>query len=115
MCICKLRHVIIGSAYSLFPYVLLALPISLISNLLTLNEAFIFSFSSQLMLFWTGLMFVIMVKEIHNYSFSETVRNILTTLFTMAMFMLSAYILYVLFTQLYEFVLAIVREVSLHG
>ena len=96
----RLRHVIIGSAYSLFPYALFALPIALISNLLTLNEVFIYNFSTQLMWFWCGMMLVIMVKEIHNYSFSETMRNILTTLFTMAMFLLTGYILYVLFNQL---------------
>lgn len=109
----SLRHVIIGSAYSLFPYALFTLPIALLSNVLTLNEEFIFTFSNQLILFWTLLMLVIMVKEIHNYSFSETVRNILATLFTMAMFMLTAYILYVLFNQLYEFILAIIQEVGL--
>lgn len=111
----RLRHVVIGSAYSLFPYVLFALPITLISNLLTLNEAFLYSFSTQLMWFWVGIMLVIMVKEVHNYSLSETTRNILTTLFTMAMFLLTGYILYVLFNQLFEFVQAIIQEVSLHG
>jgi hypothetical protein len=111
----RLRHVIIGSAYSLFPYVLFGLPITLLSNLLTLNESFLYTFSTQLMWFWTGVMLVIMVREIHNYSVSETVRNVLTTLFTMAMFLLSGYILYVLFSQLYEFILAIIREVGLRG
>jgi hypothetical protein len=67
------------------------------------------------MWFWTGLMLFIMVKEVHNYSLSETIRNILTTLFTMAMFLLTAYILYVLFNQLYEFILAIVQEIGLRG
>ena len=109
----RLRHVIIGNAYSLFPYVLFGLPIALISNLLTLNEVFIYTFSNQLMWFWIGLMIVIMVKEIHNYSVSETMRNILISLFTMAMFVLTGYILYVLFNQLYEFILAIIQEVGL--
>jgi DNA-binding beta-propeller fold protein YncE len=111
----RVRHVIIGSAYSLFPFVLIALPITLISNVLTLNEVFIYTFSTQLMWFWCGLMLVIMVREIHNYTFSQTVRNILATLFTMAMFLLTAYILYVLFSQLYEFLLAVVQEVGLRG
>ncbi|MCE7947532.1 MAG: hypothetical protein DYG88_08905 [Chloroflexi bacterium CFX4] len=111
----RLQHVIIGSAYSLFPYALFALPITLLSNLLTLNEVFLYTFSMQLIWFWTGLMLIIMVKEIHNYAFSETVRNILTTLFTMAMFLLAGYILYSLFNQLYEFVIAIVQEIGLRG
>ncbi len=54
----RLRHVVIGSAYSLFPYALFAVPIALLSNLLTLNEIFIYNFSTQLMWFWTGLMLI---------------------------------------------------------
>ncbi len=111
----RLRDVIIGTAYSLFPYALFALPIALLSNVLTLNEVFLYTFSTQLMWAWVALMLFIMVKEVHNYSFSETVRNILTTLFTMAMFLLTGYILYVLFNQLFEFVRAIVQEVGLRG
>jgi hypothetical protein len=111
----RLRHVVIGSAYSLFPYVLFALPIALVSNVLTSNETFIYTFSNQLVLFWVVVMLIIMVKEIHNYTVSETVRNILGTLFTMAMFLLTAYILNVLFNQLYEFILAVIQEVGLRG
>jgi hypothetical protein len=33
----------------------------------------------------------------------------------MAIFLLSAYILYVLFNQLYEFILAVIQEVGLRG
>ncbi len=111
----RVRDVIIGSAYSLFPYVLFALPIALVSNVLTLNEVFIYTFSLDIMWFWVGLMLFLMVKEIHNYSFMETVRNILTTLFTMALFVLTGYILYVLFNQLFDFVSAILQEVRLRG
>ncbi len=48
-------------------------------------------------------MLFIMVKEIHNYSFLETVRNVLITIFTMGLFLLTSYILYVLFNQLFDF------------
>lgn len=111
----RFRHVVIGSAYSLFPVVLFALPITLISNVLTLNETFVYDFSTQIMWAWTGVMFIIMVKEVHNYSFNETMRNILATLFTMALFLLTGYILYVLFNQLFEFVMAIIQEAGLRG
>jgi tetratricopeptide (TPR) repeat protein len=111
----RVRDVIIGSAYSLFPYALFVLPIALLTNVLTLNEAFLYSFSMNIMWAWTGLMLFIMVKEIQNYSFWETVRNVLTTIFTMALFVLTGYILYVLFNQLFDFISAIVQEVRLRG
>ncbi|OGN90853.1 MAG: hypothetical protein A2Y88_00135 [Chloroflexi bacterium RBG_13_48_10] len=111
----RVRDVVIGTAYSLFPYALFVLPIALISNVLTLNEIFIYTFSLNITYFWAGMMLVIMVKEIHNYSFSETVKNILITLFTMGLFLLTGYILYVLFNQLFDFISAIIQEVGLRG
>lgn len=111
----RVRDVVIGSAYSLFPYALFALPIALVSNVLTTNEVFLYSFSMNLIFAWMGLMLFIMVKEIHNYSFSETVRNVLVTLFTMGLFLLTGYILYVLFNQLFDFVSALLLEVGLRG
>jgi DNA-binding beta-propeller fold protein YncE len=111
----RVKHVIIGSAYSLFPYVLFALPITLISNVLSLNEVFLYTFSMNLIYWWIGLMLFLMVKEIHNYSFFETVRNLLITIFTMGLFILTGYILYVLFNQLFDFISAIFQEVRLRG
>jgi len=111
----RFRDVFIGSAYSLFPYALFALPLALFSNLLTLNEQFIFTFSRDLIWVWCGIMLVIMVMEIHNYSFVETLRNIALTIFTMLMFLLTAYVFFVLFNQLADFIRAIVQEVGLRG
>ncbi len=111
----RVRDVVIGTAYALFPYALFALPLALVSNLLTLNEVFIYSFSANLIQAWTVLMLFIMVKEIHNYTLSETLRIVLLTLFTMAVMVLTGYILYVLFNQLFDFVLTILHEVRLRG
>ena len=109
----RVRDVVIGSAYALFPYALFALPIALISNVLSANEVFLYTFSLNLVLAWTGLMLFLMVKEIHNYSFGDTVRNVLLTLFTMANMLLTGYILYVLFNQLFDFIMALFRELQL--
>jgi tetratricopeptide (TPR) repeat protein len=111
----RVRDVVIGSAYSLFPYILIALPVALLSNVLTENEVFLYSFTLNLMWVWIAIMLFIMVKEIHNYSFSETVKNVLVTLFTMALFVLTGYILYVLFNQLFDFITAIAQELRLRA
>lgn len=111
----RVKDVVIGSAYSLFPYVLFALPIALLSRFLTLNEIFIHSLLTNLMWAWVGIMYFVMVKEIHNYSFKETLKNVLLTLFTMMLFVLVGYILYVLYGQLFDFITAILQEVRLRG
>ncbi|MCU0484960.1 MAG: hypothetical protein MUC85_02500 [Anaerolineales bacterium] len=111
----RIRDVVIGSAYSLFPYALFVLPIALISNVLSMNEIFIYSFSLNIVWAWMVMMLFTMVKEIHNYSFGETVRNVLLTLFTMALFVLTGYIFSVLFNQLFDFISAVLQEVRLRG
>jgi DNA-binding beta-propeller fold protein YncE len=111
----QVRDVVIGSAYSLVPYALFMPAVIAVSNVLTLNEVFLVSFSQQVILVWTGLMLFIMVREIHNYTISETTSNVLKTLFTMAMLALSAYILSLLFGQLFDFVSAVWQEIGLRG
>ena len=39
----------------------------------------------------------------------------LLTIFTMALFLLTAYILYVLFNQLFDFISAVLQEIGLRG
>jgi len=73
------------------------------------------SFGQTLIYVWMAMMLFIMVTEIHNYSFSETVRNVLVTLFTMALFVLTGYILSVLFGQLFDFISALIQEFGLRG
>lgn len=111
----RMRDVVIGTAYSLFPYALFMPLVIALSNVLTLNEVFLISFSQQLIWGWTGLMLFIMVREIHNYTLSETTTNILRTLFTMVMLSLTAYILYLLFGQLIDFIVTIWQEIGLRG
>jgi len=111
----RVRDVVIGTAYALFPYVLFVLPLTLISNVLTLNEIFIYQTLEQVIYAWILLNLFIMVKEIQNNTFSENARNILLTVFTMIMIVLVAYILYYLGSQLYEFINTILQEVRVRA
>lgn len=109
----RFKDIYIGTVYSLAPYIVFILPIVLISNVLTLNESFIYIFSIRIVYAWCLLILFIMVKEVHNYTFSETVRNILITLFGMAIMVLVVFIIFVLVDQVYDFVYSIIKEAML--
>ncbi len=111
----RVRDVVIGSAYSLAPYALFMPVVIAFSNVLTLNEIFLVTFSQQIIFAWTGLLLFIMVREIHNYTLTETTSNVLKTIFTMTMLALAAYILSLLFGQLYDFISAVWQEIGLRG
>lgn len=105
-------EVFVGSAYALMPFLLLSLPLALLSNVLTLNEKVVYDFGNGVMIGWTLLLFFIMVKEIHNYDIGETAVNVvLSVLFMFAIWIL-LFILAGLTFQLYDFVAQIVKEVA---
>ncbi|CAG9620786.1 YIP1 family protein [Sutcliffiella rhizosphaerae] len=109
----KFSDIYIGTIYSLAPIILFLIPITLMSNVLTMNEYFLYVFSMQVMVGWSLVILFIMIKEIHAFEFWETVRNILVTIFCMIIIVLVCFIVYVLMDQVIDFVTAIIQEVIL--
>ncbi|MEH7237235.1 YIP1 family protein, partial [Bacillus sp. JJ1562] len=109
----RFRDVYIGTIYSLAPAILFLIPITLVSNILTFNESFVYSFAMQIIIVWSAILLFITIKEIHDYTFFGTIRNILITIFTMFIAVLVFFVIYVLFDQVYDFVYSIIQEVIL--
>ncbi|WP_054707447.1 hypothetical protein [Bacillus sp. JCM 19041] len=63
------------------------------------------------MISYTLIILFIMVKEVHDFTFWGTVRNILTTLFGMVLLTFVLMIVYVLFDQVIQFISSIIQEV----
>lgn len=109
----RFRDIYIGTIYAFAPYLVLSLPVTLLSNGLTLNEAFIYNFAMLIIYSWCLIILFIMVKEIHNFTISGTLGNILVTLFGMVILLLVVMIIFILIDQVYDFVNSIIREVML--
>jgi len=106
----RFSEVYIGSVYALSPYLLFALPAALLSNVLTLNERFVYDYSMIAIYGWCALLLCITVKELHDYTFGQTVRNLFLTGFAMAIAALIIVLVAVLVQQEIEFVNTIVQE-----
>lgn len=100
-----------GFIYACAPLLIGLVPLVFVSQILTLNEAFIFNFSLIIMISYSLIILFIMVKEIHDFTFWGTVRNILITLFGMILLAFVLMIVYVLFDQVIQFVSSIIQEV----
>ncbi|WGS64616.1 YIP1 family protein [Marinitoga aeolica] len=106
----KLQHIIIGGVYSLAPYLIFYPFLIILSNFITYNEAFLINFPNFIIISWSLIILFIMVKEIHNYSVSETVKIIFLTLFMVFVIVIIAFIIFVLFTQEIDFIKSIIME-----
>lgn len=81
------------------------------SRILTLNEAFLFQFSLLSMIVYALVILFIMLKEIHDFTFWGTVRNVVLTIFGMILLAFVLMIVYVLFDQVIQFLASIWQEV----
>lgn len=97
--------------YSLGPYIVLKPFIVLLSNVVTINEMFLIEFSNFCLYAWIIVLIFLSIKEINNYSVMETVKIILLTFFCALIAVLLLFILYVLVSQVVDYVQAIYGEV----
>lgn len=111
----KFSEVYKGTIYAMAPYLLFSPIIVIVSNVLTNNDAFLYTFSSNIIVVWCAVLLFIMVKEVHDYTVRETIRNILITLFGMLILSLVAFIVYVLLDQVFDFVYSVIRELMIRA
>ncbi|HZG85876.1 YIP1 family protein [Paenibacillus sp.] len=109
----RLRDIFIGSAYAMVPYIVVGVPLTIVSNVMTLSESSVYQFVDQGMILWVALLIFWKVQFIHNYSVGETLMNIILTLATMLVLGLLIFIMVGLTRDLISFVLEVLREVAL--
>ena len=97
--------------YCLTPYITLKPVVFLFSHVVTNNEQFLVDFTNYLIFAWIAVLFVLAVKEVNNYTPQETFKVICLTAFTILIMALLIFILYVLWAQVFEFIIAIGGEV----
>ena len=109
------KDVYVATAHALIPYIILTPILAIISNGLTYNEWIVYQLLDGLRYLWSGALIILMIKEIHNYDVKALLKNIFLTMFTMVMLILIGFLLYVLTTQLWNYVESIIQEVILRG
>lgn len=107
----RFKDVYTGTVCAFSPYIVFMPIVVLISNVLTLNESFIVTASSVVIYIWVFFLMYFMIKDIQDYQVGENNMNIFLTLITMLLFVAFAFLLYVLTSQLYEFIKDVILEV----
>ncbi|MFD2615405.1 YIP1 family protein [Paenibacillus gansuensis] len=108
----KFKDVFKGSVYALSPYLIFAVPITVMSKGLTLLESVVYDYSRQFIILWCVFLMIAMVKEIHGYEVKETFKNVAITLSGMVVMALIAFIFFGLSNQVWDFVRSIAEEVK---
>jgi len=105
-----LKKLYCAFAYCLTPYVTFIPLVFILSHVLTANEQFLIDFTYALIIGWTAVLFFLSVRNVNNLMSRSTIKVLFLTVFTMLILALLVFIIYVLWSQVFEFVSALWRE-----
>lgn len=79
----RLGQVYMASCYCLVPYPLMQIPLMILSNIVTADEAEFYSVLSALSLVWCAFLFIAAMGQIHEYSLGKNLMFMVASLFAM--------------------------------
>ncbi|MCK9234509.1 MAG: hypothetical protein M0O98_04895 [Acholeplasmataceae bacterium] len=110
-----LKAVFINTIGALMPVVVIMPLLIIISNVLTLNEVFIYQFIFFIMIAWSATLLFFSVKDTHNFSVKQTIYHFLMTILMMIVILIVFIMIYMMMMQVVEFVGNIIKEVIIHA
>lgn len=108
----RFSEIWIATCYSLLPYVLLSIPMTIVSHLLTNNEALFYHAAMALIYAWVGILLFVGMMSMHQFSIS---KNLITIVFTIIGIVLILFLLVLLFTlgqNVWTFIVTIANELN---
>ena len=100
------REALLAMAYSLVPYIVFTVPLTLLSRIMELSQGSLY-YSIQ-----NAILFIINMKEMNHFSGKKTLVIILLSLFTMAMIWATVALFFAISSQFISFVQEVLLEMK---
>lgn len=107
----KFRSVMVGTGFSLLPYILFTVPLALFSNLISAEEAGLYRFLQAVIYIWVGILLFIQIMQTNNYSAGQTLFNMIITAVCMILAWAAIAILFLQVSDWYHFIKTILYEI----
>lgn len=91
----RFSDIYIGTAYALTPYILITNIVTFVSNYVTVEEGTFISYFSSLAMIWSGLLILVSIMQIHDYSLGKA---LLAIIFTVAGMMVIVFLIMLFFS-----------------
>lgn len=107
----KFKEIYTTTAYALTPIILINLPLTLVSNMITLEEASFYYLFKIIALLWSALLVFFGMQTIHDYTMG---KNTLATIFTIVgigIVIFIALLFFSVISKLYNFIFGIYTEI----
>ncbi|WP_424768233.1 Yip1 family protein [Paenibacillus sp. sgz302251] len=107
----KFKDILVASSYALTPYILLMVPISFLSRILSQGESSIYNFLLYFTYLWVVFLYLLKVKVLHDFELGKLFLIVILTIIGMLIMWFIALLLTGLINQVITFALDLIREV----
>ena len=108
----NLKDIYMGSAYALTPYVLIQLPMIVVSNFVTYEEGAFYTYFLSFSMIWCGFLFLASVMQIHGFTFGKAIFSILCILVGMLVIVFLLVLFFSLFSDAIAYFISLYKEIS---
>lgn len=107
----KFKEIVMATGYALIPILLVQIPLILMSNIFTVQEASFYNLTQSIAVFWfVGLLFVGMLT-VHQYSVTKTIVTMMMTLVVVGIFVFLGLLFFSLAQQMLSFGTTLYKEI----
>lgn len=106
-----LGNVFLAVTYSMIPYIVFTLPIAALTLLLTRDELYVYVTLNSIVWLWVGMLLVINIAVMNDYSFKKTIGVTLLSLFALIIFWATIGLVFALTNHVVMFVKDVYNEV----
>lgn len=106
------KEIVVGSSFALIPYIVFAIPLSIVSNVMGLEEGYLYTGATGFVLLWVGYLLIMNIKIIHDFELYELLLILFLSLVGMLIIWFVMILIYGLLNQLVNFIIGIIMELG---
>ncbi len=106
----KFKEILVGTCYCLVPYIIFSIPLSLITNIIALNESFLYVSTANLIYIWVGWLILCKMKILHDFELGKLIWITFITILGVLIIWFIGILLFGLMSQFINFFFDILKE-----
>lgn len=107
------KNIYMGVAYALTPYILLQIPMVIMSNFVTVDEGVFYTLMDSMSLLWSGALIVCALMKIHDYTLGGTILSTVVSVVGMLAIALLCLIFFSMFTEAIGYFTSLIQEIRI--
>lgn len=111
----KFKEIFVGSAFALVPYMLFIIPVTLLTLVLSLDEASTFNLLHKFVILWVAWLILMKVKILHDFEIRKVIFITIISVIGIAILWFVGILLFGISNQFVSFIVDLLKELRLRA